>query len=172
MSRRRHQIGIRARARAARSEQGTQIEAARARRSAQGAQMEPGKLSGANKQRNRASQGTQERTEHPNLSNQGDIDKTLRLCSEIDVSLHRATLFEQPNRASRAPKSTQSIQIEPARAPKSSEQARRARRPGRRPIEPAGRVPLRESARSLARYISARKLAARSWVSILREDRY
>ena len=65
---------------------------------------------------NRGRQSAQERTEHPNRSNPGNIDKTLPLCSEIDVSLHRATLFEQLNRVSRAPRSAQSNQIEPARA--------------------------------------------------------
>ena len=45
------------------------------------------------------------RAEHPNRSNQGDIDETLPLRIGIDVSLHRATLSEQPNRASRAPRS-------------------------------------------------------------------
>ena len=58
---------------------------------------------------NRGSQGAQERAEHPNRSDQGDLDETLPLRSEI----HENTAHAQQNRR---PGASVGSQIEPANA--------------------------------------------------------
>ena len=55
---------------------------------------------------NRGSQGAQERTEHPNRSNQGDLDETLPLRSEINEN----TAHAQQNRRPGAPRAAKSRQ--------------------------------------------------------------
>jgi hypothetical protein len=108
---------------------------------------------GAHRAAESRQQGAQERTEHPNRSNQGDIDETLRLCSAINVSLHRATLFKQPNRASQ-------------RVAGRSGRASQRVRPGARSIEQA-RVVERASTRRPPASEREEPGAYASWVSSL-----
>ena len=111
---------------------------------------------------NRGSQGAQERTEHPNRSNQGDLDETLPLRSEINEN----TAHAQQNRRPGVPRAARSSLPErpgTTRSAKSSQPGHPEQpdRASRGPIEPAR---TRQVVRLLAQ-LTARTQAGEDWSS-------